>query len=94
MTRRDFHWRLAGVALFAGAAGLGLASNTVAVQSNAGVSAALGLIGFLLYLSGVVLVTQGERLPRACKARRVDARELRSAARPGSGPSMGDGTRR
>lgn len=92
MTGRDLHWRLGGLALFAAAAGLGLASNVDAVKSNAGLSARLGLVAFLLYLAGAVLVIQGERLPRAWAARHL-ARPQRPAARPRGKPRAGGRTR-
>lgn len=92
MTRRDLHWRLGGLALFAAAAGLGFASHADAVQSNAGLNAPLGVVAFLLYLAGAVLVIQGERLPRAWAARHV-ARPQRPAARPRVKPRVGDRTR-
>lgn len=79
MTRRDLHWRLSGVALFAAAAALGMISTVGTLDARPGLSIALGLVAFLLYMTGAVLVIQGERLPLAW-------RNMRAAERR---PSMG-----
>lgn len=87
MTPRDLHWRLGGLALFAAAGGLGLVSNADAVKSNAGLSGSLGLLAFLLYLAGAVLVIQGERLPRAWQpgtSRGLSNRRTGGKPNPGS----------
>lgn len=65
MTKRDMHWRMAGVAAFACAAGAGFLADAGAVQAQPGLGTALQLVAFLLYIAGSVLVIQGERLPRA-----------------------------
>ncbi|UYY59578.1 hypothetical protein [Sphingomonas sp. S2-65] len=68
MTKRDLRWRLGGVALFAAAAGLGLASSAGVLAELPGLSISLGLVAFLLYMAGAVLVIQGERLPTAWRS--------------------------
>jgi hypothetical protein len=70
MTRRDLAWRLGGLALFAAASGIGLSNRSMASDTPGSIDILLGLLGFMLAITGAILLVQGKRVPVALLAER------------------------
>ena len=82
MTRRDMAWRLGGLALFASASGIGLLNGPVAGDAPGSLDLLMGLLGFLLAITGIVFLVQGKRVPNAWRAERRRHRTRTSAIAP------------
>lgn len=88
MTARDLAWRAGGTALTA----VGFVASR-ATPGDPGWAAALSLLAFLMAIGGLVLVVQGDRVPRALRIERSRHRHLpdtlvhRRQTRAGGGSS-------